>query len=249
MLNTLTTNGTLSSARLWEKLAPLVDVLAVSIDGTPTEHDLLRNCEGAFARTVRNLENLRAVGLGFGFIFTLTQYNVDSLAFVVRLASEHGAQSVQVHPLTLHGRATKSLLGSRPDGIELTAAIAEAVRLGSELGVRVHVDALLVDQLTAHAHAVIPTRPVLELTAVAPVLIVEASARVLPLTHELAPHFSLGTLRDGRLSELAPQWLASGVADTLAELCETTHRELTATPDAMAYYWYDEVAARSRRAD
>ena len=52
---------------------------------------------------------IRASGVPFGLIFTLTQHNAASLDFVVRLAAEHGARSVQVHPLTLHGRAATDM--------------------------------------------------------------------------------------------------------------------------------------------
>jgi hypothetical protein len=103
--------------------AERMGVDAISIDGTPAEHDTIRRREGAFARTVANLEVVRSSGVPFGFICTLTQHNVDSLEFVVRLAAQEGARSVQVHPLTLHGRAATTMPGSRPDGIELAAAL------------------------------------------------------------------------------------------------------------------------------
>ena len=106
----------------WEPLAELVDVLAISIDGTPAEHDEIRRRDGALARTIANLDTVRASGVPFGFVFTLTQYNVDSLEFVVRLAAAEGARSVQVHPLRLSGRAAALMNGARPDEIELVAA-------------------------------------------------------------------------------------------------------------------------------
>ena len=141
MLMTITSNGMLVTAERWESLAPLVDMLAISIDGTEPEHDRIRCHDGAFARTVENFKFIRASGVPFGIIFTLTQHNVDSLEFVVRLAQEHGACSVQVHPLTLHGRAAMTLPDSRPDGIELVAAVLQAAQLAEQLKIRVHVEA------------------------------------------------------------------------------------------------------------
>ncbi|HEU4730283.1 MAG TPA: radical SAM protein [Kofleriaceae bacterium] len=245
MVTSVTTNGTLATPRRWEALAGLIDVAAVSIDGTPSEHDAIRGRAGAFAGTVRNLEVIRGSGVPFGFIFTLTQYNVVSLEFVVRLAAEHGARSVQVHPLTLHGRAATELPGARPDGLELTFALFEAVRLGRELGVVVHVDALTLDQLLAHRSALVPERPVSDLVAVAPILVVDPDGRILPLTHEISPRLALGSLGTDRLFHLAGGWLAAGRGDMLAASCATTWAELTGAPDAPAVYWYDEVAART----
>ena len=108
-------------------------------------------------------------------------------------------------------------------------------------------DAVAIDQLDEHQRAMVPERPVTDLASVAPLLVVQPDGIVQPLTHELAPQLALGSLKTLRLSLLAADWLAAGHAETLASLCEQTYRELTAAPDALAYYWYDEVAARSWR--
>jgi MoaA/NifB/PqqE/SkfB family radical SAM enzyme len=246
MLTTLTSNGMLLTRERWEPLGPLVDLIAISIDGRPAEHDLIRGRQGAFAKTVENFQTLRSSGVPFGIIFTLTQHNVDSLEFVVRLAAENGARGVQVHPLTLHGRAAIELPGERPDGLELVAALAEAARLGAELGVAVHVDALTVDQLLSYREHLVPQCPVRNPVEVAPVLIVEPDGSIMPLTHELNRAFQIGSLRNELLSALVRDWLASGRADKLAKACERTWNEL-AGDGCDAIYWYDEVAARTNQ--
>ena len=62
MLTTITTNGMLLTPRRWEPIATLVDVLAISIDGTPAEHDRIRRRDGAFARTSRTSSSPRVRG-------------------------------------------------------------------------------------------------------------------------------------------------------------------------------------------
>lgn len=246
MLTTVTSNGLLATRARWSQFAPLVDLVAISIDGTPEEHDTLRRCRGAFARTVQNLGVIRASGTPFGLIFTLTQHNLDSLEFVVRLAAEVGARGVQVHPLTLHGRATEMAPDTRPDGIELAAAMLEAHQLGTSLGLAMHVDAVGIDQIARHAAAFVPRRPVPSLISVAPTLILEADGSVMPLTHELSRELCLGSLEEARLTDLAERWLRAGSGDALANLCERTHAELLQQPEEFACYWYEEVALRSR---
>jgi len=93
----------------------------------------------------------------------------------------------------------------------------------------------------------VPARPVAELTAVAPVLVVDADAVVLPLTHEVSPRIALGSLEKTRLATLARDWLRAGRGDALADACARTWSELTAAPARPAVYWYDEVASRTRR--
>jgi Fe-coproporphyrin III synthase len=248
MLTTVTTNGMLLTSRRWEPLTPLVDVLAVSIDGTPEEHDIMRRCDGAFARTVANLAVVRSSGVPFGLIFTLTFHNVDSLEFVVRLAADQGARSVQVHPLTLEGRAAATLPGARPDQIELMAALAEASRLGDANGVEVQVDAVTVEQLWRYRACVVPRQPVTRLVDVAPLLVVEAGGGIVPLTHGVAAGLRLGRLADAPLNVLAGRWLAAGLGDALASACERAWNGLTLLSPRAAVYWYDEVAAASHAA-
>jgi len=246
MVTTVTSNGMLLSPARWKPVAGLVDMLAISIDGRPEEHDRIRGREGAFDRTVANLATVRSSGTPFGFIFTLTQHNVDSLDFVVRFAAREGARSVQVHPLTLHGRAAERMRGERPDGIELAAALLGAALLGRELGVAVHVDAVTAEQLLVHFDALVPLRPVRQLVDVAPVLVVDPAGRVVPMTHEVSSSLWLGSLLDAGLTELASDWLEAGGGDVLAQTCEQTWAELTERRSPHAVYWYDEVAARTR---
>ncbi len=247
MVTTITSNGMLLNARRWEPLAALVDVLAISIDGTPEEHDAIRRCDGAFARTTANLEVVRSSRTPFGFIFTLTQHNAGSLEFVIRLAAEEGARSVQVHPLTMVGRAAETMPRSRPDEIELATALCEASILGHALGVVVHVDAVTGQQLREHRGSLVPSRPVTDLAAVSPVLIVDADGTVIPLTHDVVPSLRLGALAEtSGLATLAGEWLAAGGGDRLAEACERAWAESTGAVVPLAVYWYDLVAAQTR---
>ncbi|HEY5945485.1 MAG TPA: radical SAM protein [Kofleriaceae bacterium] len=245
MVTTVTTNGMLATEDRWAPISPLVDVLAVSIDGVESDHDRVRGQRGAFAKTVANLPTIRASGSSFGFIFTLTQYNVDSLEAIVTLAKMHGARSVQIHPLTLEGRARHQMGDARPDEVELFAALVEAQRLGDLHGIRVHVDALTLDQIAAYRDDLVPSRPITCITHVCPVLTIGADGSVTPLTHDISPAFGLGSLFDNRLGSLASSWLARGRAETLGAVCERTWNELVTARTVHASYWYDEVAARS----
>lgn len=246
MKTTMTTNGMLASYGRWVPIAPLVDALTVSIDGRPEEHDRMRGMAGAFQRTLGNLEVLRDSGAAFGFIFTLTQENVDGLEFVVRLAAEQGARSVQVHPLALDARAAAQAPQARPGALGRVAALFEAYRLGCELGVAVHVDALSRQQLLAYRDRLVPSRPVRELADVAPILVVDADSTVVPLTHEVDRELSLGRLAEAPLAALASEWIAAGKARRFAQACERAWKDLSIAPDSAALCWYKEVATRTR---
>lgn len=237
----VTTNGLLLGQRAWDRVADLVDVLEVSIDGTEAEHDALRGRDGAYAQTVRNLGAVRRTGTPFGLVTTLTQYNAASLESVVQLAAREGARSVQVRPLALVGRARETMSDERPDGIELAAALIEARRLGERYGVFVHVDALTADQLVLYRGDLVPPFPARSITQLAPVLVVEASGAVRPLAAGVPNGVAIGSLHRAPLARLVAVWERSARARELAAACDRAWWELTAPGAAPAAAWHDEV--------
>jgi MoaA/NifB/PqqE/SkfB family radical SAM enzyme len=70
----------------------------------------------AFSTMAARLEGVRRSGIPFGFIFTLTQFNLHELEWVAGFALQQGARLLQIHPLEEAGRAAERLAGARPDG-------------------------------------------------------------------------------------------------------------------------------------
>ena len=132
MRTTVTSNGMLLNERRLAILAAHTDVLAISLDGVPESHNRMRASAEAFARMQANLESVRKSGIDFGFIFTLTQHNVNELGWVAQFAAEQGAKLFQIHPLAGVGRAADLLSGSRPDEMESAFAFLEAERIRQE---------------------------------------------------------------------------------------------------------------------
>lgn len=242
LTTTVTTNGLLLGQRRWERIAPLVDALWVSIDGTEVEHDALRGRDGAYAHTVQNLAAARATGTPFGLTMTLTQFNASSIASVVELAAREGARSVVVRPLALTGRAAGPLDHHRPDGIELAAALIEAERLAAATGLFVHVDALTIDQTVLYRGDLVPAYPTRSLPSLAPSLVLEADGTLRPLSQQLPDGLALGSLHRASLRDLAADWLASDRARELAAACDRAWNTLTAPGAGPAAAWLDEVS-------
>ena len=106
--------------RQLEKLDGVTDFIAVSLDGIPESHNRMRNSAIAFEKMSANLEYLRDSGIPFGFIFTLTQYNLHELDWVINFALEQGAKLLQIHPLENNGFASEQLNDEFPDRTEIS---------------------------------------------------------------------------------------------------------------------------------
>jgi MoaA/NifB/PqqE/SkfB family radical SAM enzyme len=242
---TVTTNGMLlSQARRFAPVAPLIDFMWITIDGTESEHDALRRREGAFAQAVRNLEVVREAGIPFGVSFTLTRSSAGSLESVVRLAAAQGACAVKIDPLALGGRAMLGLVDEIPNGDDVAAALGAAQTLAAELGLQVRADVATSDELVLFRGRFVPQFPSRDLASFAPVMIVESCGTVRPMALELPDHLRLGNVYGRRLVELAPSWLRSDAAAELASACERTWWELANPQAGPASAWHAEVARR-----
>jgi Fe-coproporphyrin III synthase len=254
LFTSLTTNGLLLDERRLASLAGRLDLLAVSVDGTPSSHDLMRAKTGAFDGLAKRLPAVRRSGLRFGVIFTLTQHNVHELDFVAQFALEQGACLLQIHPLEEVGRAQTSLPGARPDAVEAGVAYLELARLQQWVAGRmiVQLDLAHRDLLRAEPECVRPggdgstaDSPLAEL--VNP-LVLEADATVTPLQHGFPREYSLGRLGEATLPELAQRWKRE-VLPAFQAHCERVRERAVAESGIPVFNWYEAVCQKPGSAE
>ncbi len=250
LLCTVTSNGMLLDARRIGWLRDTVHLLALSLDGRPESHDRVRGHPRAFASMARRLPALRDAGIRFGFIFTLTQHNLDELLWAAEFALEQGARLLQVHPLETVGRAREGMAAQVPDETELSYAVLAVARLkqlvGDRLAVQLDVagrDSLAAAPERVFAHDDWPgsDRPLAELLSP---LIVEADGSVVPVEYSFGRHFALGNLRDARLPVLATRWRHERLAHFRA-LCLGVQRSAVAADAPAVINWYGRLQQAS----
>lgn len=244
MRTTVTTNGMLLTERRLDSLAGLVDVLAISLDGTPETHVEMRQDPSAFSALEARLPAVRASGIPFGFIVTLTQYNVHELAWVAAFAREQGATLLQVHPLEDEGYAAERLPDSVPDTTELAFAFVESLRLRGEGGPAVQLDVVRRGDLLRHPERFFAgeaEEPVPLGRWLSP-LVIETSGRVVPVTYGFDARFALGSLADAPLATLASEWSPA----PFRQLCREAHAALTGDDAQEFVNWYEELARLAR---
>lgn len=213
MLTTVTSNGMLLDQRRLATLQSRVDLLAISLDGVRASHDRMRDARGAFDSMVSRLEGVRASGIPFGFIFTLTRENVHELEWVADFALAQGARLLQIHPLERLGRARQGSAGTEPDRTTASRAYVEVKRIEHSVGNRLHIQLDLVHTGAYRDESEIPLAdgtsadPIsLPLASLVSPLVVEADGTVVPIEYDFARHFALGSLADASLGDLAKRW-------------------------------------------
>lgn len=251
MQTAVVSNGMLLTRRRLDLIEPAVDLLVISLDGKPASHDRVRNRAKAFETMAARLPELRTRGIDFGFLFTLTQYNLDELPWVVEFAANVGAKLLQIHPLEDFGNAAHQLAGEVPDAIEGAHAwlLADKFRelLGGRLAMQVdlvhtsaleqHPDSFYLGDFDAQAG-----RPLGE--QLSP-LVVEPDGKVLPLQYGFARDFALGNLYREGVADLAAVW-RENVGPRLHALSRSLHDSLAAETPGFVN-WYERMAGQAER--
>jgi Fe-coproporphyrin III synthase len=226
----LTSNGILVGPRRLSALAGCLDLLVLSLDGPPPEHDRMRARDGAYDAMARRLGSIREAGIPFGFLFTLTQYNVHHLEWAAEFAAASGASLLQVHPLEPSGRG-RLMLDAVPDTIEASYALLEVARLRRVFGetLRFQLDLAATGTFTELLPALVPTGQAGSLGGLSEVLsplVVEPDGYCVPLAYGFPRRFALGNLSQDRLSRLAESWMAD-VLPALHDLGRAVARQLS----------------------
>lgn len=243
------TNGTvLNEAR--QRLLPLFDVLAVSMDGPEPIHNAIRRSPLAWPRMLDGLAVLRESGVRFGIAHTVTRASLPHLPWVAEFAVEQGAGVLQLHPLGMVGAAA-SMEGAALDGETLARTYLTAMALRMEHGdaLRVHVDLFNRERLREQPELVIPglgLEPGEDRLADAlNPLVVMSNGDVSPICHAMHPRFRLGNINQQRLRDMAGPWLEEGLPE-LRRFCTDLLRRALAEEDAWPYFnWYELLETAS----
>jgi MoaA/NifB/PqqE/SkfB family radical SAM enzyme len=252
MRTTVTSNGMLLDDRRLEMLKGAADLLAISLDGLPASHNRLRSSGQAFEVMASRLEGVRASGIPFGFIFTLTRHNIHELQWVASFAREQGARLLQIHPLEEVGRAAEFLSGSRPDAASSVYALVEGLRIQSASpgDLYIQVDLFDRDVLRANPDLVFAgetggeaARSVLA-DLISP-LIIESDGTMVPLQHGFARDYALGNLSQQSLKDAAAGW-RDKVLPQFRDLCRRVFQDATVPQPLPFFNWYEAIFQKAR---
>ncbi len=249
---TLVSNGMLLSNSRLDRIENNLDALVLSLDGKPESHNRMRNSPRAFEGMARNLEAIRKSGVKFGFLFTLTQHNLDELPWVVNFSLQAGASGLIIHPLENTGHAKARMKDSSPDSLESAHAWSLIEHYKTTLRGRLN---LHLDLVHGKALELYPEQFFLghqagpltgNLAHMLSVLVIEPDGEVVPLQYGFHRRFSLGNIKEQRITDMVENW-RNHLGPELHELSSRLHatREREVNPGFIN--WYEEIGRFARQ--
>lgn len=235
----LITNGTVLSGRRQKAVLPLLDFVAVSVDGAPANHDRIRGPD-AFAMAERGLDEIAASGVAFGITVCVTTPSLEDVPWVHELAVRKGARLLSLRPLAPVGRAATMASPEALSPSDQARLVVMAHLLDDEEnGPRVRVDLTPSEQIAAGARAAFPVLESppgsLRLSDWVNPLVIDERGRLLPYAYGVAPVYALGNVASG---------LDLTAADSVRDLVVAALAELERSGSTLVD-WFELVTATS----
>ncbi len=252
MNTTIVSNGMLLTGTRLDAIEKNINALVVSLDGKPDSHNHMRNSARAFETMEKNLPELRKRGISFGFLFTLTQNNLNELPWVADFCLKSGACGLLIHPLEIIGNAKLQLSGKSPDSFENAYAWLLVEKLKKEYDGRLNIQLDLV-----HTKAIeqnpdqfflghYPTPLQGQLADMLAGLVIEPDGEVVPLQYGFPREYSLGNLREKRISDMVDEW-RHNIGPKLHRLCSDLYASLRTECEGQFINWYERLDQHAKQ--
>lgn len=195
----LVSNGLLICSKQYERLAGKFGIVALSLDGLPERHNVIRRSEKSFDGVRRAAAELRRCDQPFGIIHTLCSESLPEIETLATIASDWGASLFQLHPFEAAGRgATSCGMTMLCDEERLDAFLLAAVLQDQFPKLRVQLDLVhreVARRIPAAIHGASLREPLKPRE-----LVLQDDGRVVPLTYGMDSAWTVADLRQERLS-------------------------------------------------
>jgi MoaA/NifB/PqqE/SkfB family radical SAM enzyme len=239
MRTQIATNGWFLESPRLEQAAPLLDLLAISVDGPRELHNALRGSPRAFDRLVRGLASIRERGIEFGIVHTVTAANWEHLFATAAFAADSGARLLQLHMIEMAGRALTDAadLALDEDLVGKAYVLAALLKIKHSGAMHVHTDLLHRSQLPDLCDGA-------DIVRALGIMALEADGTIVPLAYGFDRRFAVCNIRE---QSLASAWgdFAGRVFPHFLGLRLTLHDELGGPGGPDVFNWYELMVARS----
>ena len=203
----LVSNGTLIRSARFDAVADRLSVIALSLDGLRDRHIAIRRSPRQFDDVLLAAKHLTTIGKRFGIIHALTSESLDDLEDIAALASDLGAELLQLHPFEPFGRGASATEMTALDDEERLDAFLIAHELGERYPhMRIQLD-LVHRDIARYAPDALGAPP-LNVPASPQELIVRENGVVEPLMYGMDDRWRVTTLSESSLADAWPGFVA-----------------------------------------
>ncbi len=243
------TNGMLLKSEKNQMALPLIDVLAVSIDGEPDYHNYLRNLPQAFDKTLEGIEIIKEYTDFFGFIHTVVPQTFNSLLWLGEFTATHKAKLLQLHPLENAGRASNlfAQLELNQEMLHkvfimhhyLNTKYSDFVTLFDVL----HRDILEGNPDTVFANHILTDE--MRLIDVMKEIIIDENGNILPGSHGFNPTYKIGNIyENGDFSSMNSRFMKNSYPH-LKNMIDSTYVDILQNEHIDMVNWSEMITHRS----
>lgn len=240
------TNGYAVSARQLETLAPLLDLVAISIDGDEAAHDALRRAPGSFRRAVDSLRRFRDRGVRVAVVSCVTQTSLPLVPALHDLCAREHVSILSLRPIVDVGRAQETASDSTyltPSDLLRLEIMAQL--LDDAAGTRVRADVAFAGDIRSESALAYPFLGDVNSGTLAEnvnPLVIREDGCVIPYVYGMPDAFALGRITD------SPAELAGARLKWLPRIRSLVLGAMEALPngDQVCVDWFEEILHHSR---
>lgn len=255
----MVTNGALLNEERLARIGPLLDAVAVSLDGPEELHNSIRGSHQAYSRALRALDLLAASGHRTAVIHTVTRTSLPHLPEIIDTAASHSAQLLRLHPLELFGRAKGTMGGESLTAGQRYRLFLQVLALNAlnPEGLLIEADLTLRSLLSNSPHLVYAGRELPDdvrqladagnhcAASAVDSLVVESGGTVVPVSFGMNHRYRVCNLAEQGLAEAWPEFEGTRYPEFLA-MCRSLLSELEADDDQLVVNWHEALVAHSQ---
>jgi len=231
-----------------KKILKQADLIAVSIDGKPTQHDYIRNFDGAFGKMLLGVEIVKDHVENFGFIHTVLPQSLEIMPWLTHFAMKHKAGLMHFHPLESAGRAADGMKSAMFDS-ESLHKIYILFHYLKELyrnDIFMQLDLLHRDHIIDNPNFVFHQANKPELTSenfsnIFKEMIIDEEGDLVPIAHGCSKHFKIGNIYDKvSCKEMIETFMQEKMEDII-DLYRTTYNAIVEDEMHELFNWSELV--------
>jgi sulfatase maturation enzyme AslB (radical SAM superfamily) len=246
--NSITTNAMLLGSERAKKILRQADLIAISIDGKPAQHDYIRNFDGAFQKMLAGINIVKDHVERFGFIHTVLPDSLKIMPWLTHFALNNKAGLMHFHPLESAGRATDNMKSIVFDAVTqhkiyiLFHYLKELYRDD----IFMQLDLLHRDHIIDNPNFVFhqSERPKLtpdNFSNIFKELIIDEEGDLIPIAHGCSKHFKIGNIYDKiSCKEMIERFMQEKMEDII-ELYNTTYNAIVEDESYELFNWSELV--------